>query len=574
MRERRAKAIGLVAASIGSGFAQSAILALIAEAAAAMVANKHRVSAQLGPISYNGPVSRVLFAAIGLACLQVLLQALIAYLPSAISAEVLRSLQNQLIRAYVDTSWETQANEPEGQLQDLMTNQATQASYAVLYSANLITGALTFVVLVVSAMVINIPVALIVMGSAGGLFLCLRPLAKLQRQQSQLLSQEQLAYASGISEAVRLDEETQVFGVSNALKKRIGDAVNTTARLFFRTTLLTRTVQGTYQAFVILLLVGALAGVYAAGIGHIASLGALVLVLVRASMVGQQAQADLHGLHHTLPFVDRLEQRITSYTAVPSIDGTRTLEEIRTLAVEGVSFAYTRRAPVIVDMTFQVQSGELIAIVGPSGAGKSTLVRLLLRLCQPDQGLYLVNDVPADAYSRSSWTQRIAYLPQEPRLMRGTISDNIRYYRDVSDSEVERCGRLAHIHDEVMSLEKGYDTIIGPRAETLSMGQSQRVCLARALAGEPDLLILDEPTSALDPQSEVFIQQALADLRGNMTVFVVAHRLSILSVCDRVMVLGEGRLQSIGAPTETTIANTFLRESLAIGEPAPASLPS
>ncbi len=133
-------------------------------------------------------------------------------------------------------------------------------------------------------------------------------------------------------------------------------------------------------------------------------------------------------------------------------------------------------------------------------------------------------------------------MPQEPRLLHATVFENIRFDRDVDLPAVERAARLAHIHDEIMTWSNGYDTLVGPRADAVSGGQQQRLCLARALAATPEVLVLDEPTSALDPKSEALIQESLNTLKHDLTLFIIAHRMSTLDICDRVMVIMGGRL--------------------------------
>lgn len=569
--DRPLKAGALALTSIASGFSQSAILALIAEAAATIVAGRHHVSAHLGPIFYNASLSTVLLVALVLSCVQIALQVVIAYLPALISVDVQNHLRNALFESYTNASWARQSRSAEGRLQDLLSYQAMQAGQAVLYAANLVTAAVTFGALVCSALIVNVPVALIVMVTAAILFLALRPLTFLQRKHSNSLTHAQLEYASGVSEAVRLTEETQVFGVAQQIRERIGGLTKSTSRLFFRSTLLARMVQNVYQGLIILLLVGGLLGLYAIGGTRVASLGALVLMLVRASMYSQQVQGGVHGLHQTLPYLDRVEEQIADFTDEPAINGFAELAEVRSVALEDVSFSY-QHVRVLHNLTFSVKRGELVSIVGPSGAGKSTLVRILLRLYLPAEGRYLVNSRPVEDYSQSSWSKRVAYLPQEPRLMSGTISDNIRYYRQITEREIERSARLAHIHDDIVSLPEGYDTVIGPGAKSLSLGQAQRLCLARTLAGQPDLVVLDEPTSALDPRSGSLIQQTLQELRGSVTCVVVAHRLAILDVSDRVIVLVAGRVQDCCTPSEAMQRNPFVRQALELGEQIPVQL--
>jgi ABC-type multidrug transport system fused ATPase/permease subunit len=152
-------------------------------------------------------------------------------------------------------------------------------------------------------------------------------------------------------------------------------------------------------------------------------------------------------------------------------------------------------------------------------------------------------------------------VPQSPQLIWGTVAENIRFFRpEISDAEVEQAARRAHIHDEILSWPEGYRTVVGPRASAVSGGQRQRVCLARALAGNPDVLILDEPTSALDVRSEQAVQESLAEVKEDVLLFLVAHRLSTLSICDRVMVIVDGRLQAIDEPGALLERNDFFRE--------------
>jgi ABC-type multidrug transport system fused ATPase/permease subunit len=154
-------------------------------------------------------------------------------------------------------------------------------------------------------------------------------------------------------------------------------------------------------------------------------------------------------------------------------------------------------------------------------------------------------------------------VPQHPHLIEGTVRDNIRFFRsDLSDADIERGARLANIHEDIVSWVDGYDTNVGDQGSTLSGGQRQRISLARSFAGRPSLLILDEPTSALDLQSEALIREALEAAKQEMTLFIVAHRLSTLNVCDRIMVLSHGRLESFAPAPELASTNEFYKEAV------------
>src|SRR6185437_5687028 len=139
--------------------------------------------------------------------------------------------------------------------------------------------------------------------------------------------------------------------------------------------------------------------------------------------------------------------------------------------------------------------------------------------------------------------------------------DNIRFFREIDTEGVERAAKLARIHEDVMSWPKGYDTIVGPRADAVSGGQQQRICLARALAARPEVLVLDEPTSALDPHSETLIGESLTALKHELTLFIIAHRMSTLDICDRVMVIVDGRLVAFDTRALLETQNAYYRHA-------------
>ena len=238
------------------------------------------------------------------------------------------------------------------------------------------------------------------------------------------------------------------------------------------------------------------------------------------------------------------------------------MSKVQTLVFEHVSFAYRPGRPVLTDINFEAHGREAVGVVGPSGAGKSTLVQILLNLRMPDEGRYLINGVPVQQFRQEDWHARVAYVPQEPRLVHASVAENIRYFRDLDDDALWiRAARLARIHDDIVSWPNGYETIVGPRADAVSGGQQQRICLARALAAQPEILILDEPTSALDPRSEALIQESLTALKHKVTLFIIAHRMSTLDICDRVMVILDGHLDAFDTIAQLERTNPYYRSA-------------
>ncbi len=214
---------------------------------------------------------------------------------------------------------------------------------------------------------------------------------------------------------------------------------------------------------------------------------------------------------------------------------------------ENVSFGYGARG-VLKQFSLHINPGEKIGLVGLSGAGKSTLCSLLLRMYDVEDGAVLVNGIDIRAIKQDSLRQNISYVPQESVLFNRSILENIRYARPhASRNDVIAAAKRAHIHEFIMSLPNGYDTLVGNRGIKLSGGQRQRIAIARALLKNAPILILDEATSALDSQNEMFIQKSLKMVMNKKTTIAVAHRLSTLRNMDRIVVMSHGRIIESGS---------------------------
>ena len=310
-------------------------------------------------------------------------------------------------------------------------------------------------------------------------------------------------------------------------------------------------------------LVGALAVAYGTGFADLSSLGAVVLIMLRSLSYAQSLQSSIQSLHQVAPSSRPCRKRKRATTPPRSPATARPIDHIGDVEFDDVWFEYEDGRPVLQNVSFCVPHGEIIGIVGPSGAGKSTLVQLLLRLRDPTKGAVRSDGRDVNELSLDDWYRHFTFVPQEPRLFAGTIADNIRFFRDdVDDAAIERAAKLAHLHEEITAWPLGYDTPVGERGGQLSGGQRQRLCIARALVDEPDVMILDEPTSSLDVRSDMLIRETLADLVPQTTVFVIAHRMSTLSICDRIMVILDGKLQGFDDPAKLEATDPFYAEAL------------
>ncbi len=216
------------------------------------------------------------------------------------------------------------------------------------------------------------------------------------------------------------------------------------------------------------------------------------------------------------------------------------------ITLSDVTFGYTDGAPVLRNVSLTIHPGDVVAVVGRTGAGKTTLVHLLLKAFVPQSGTITLDSTDISLID-SRWLRRqISIVSQDLFLFHTTIEDNIRYSRpEATRDEVIEAARKARIHDDIVRFPEGYETVVGERGTRLSVGQRQRIAIARAFLKDAPILILDEPTSALDRETERELQETLRTLVRRRTTIIISHRLSLLSIADRVLSIENGLVREV-----------------------------
>lgn len=216
-----------------------------------------------------------------------------------------------------------------------------------------------------------------------------------------------------------------------------------------------------------------------------------------------------------------------------------------------VTFGYDEKSTVLKNINFTINPGEKIALVGATGAGKTTIVSLLSRFYDPTEGQILVDGKNIKEVDLESYRGQMGIMLQDTFLFSTSIMENIRYGKlDATDEEVIAAAKAVHAHDFIMKMEKGYDTDVNERGSRLSLGQRQLISFARALLANPRILILDEATSNIDTHTEILVQQGIEKLLEGRTSFVIAHRLSTIRDCNKIMVIGDGKVTEAGTHEE------------------------
>ena len=560
---RRRQILGVSASALAMGIAEALVLVLVTQIAFALSQQERLVDVGFGPVSFSWRIGLALALSGLLVVLRGSFQILNGWQSTSLVSDVLARSRHEMTDAYLHSSWERQAQERGGRLQELLTTYVSRISGVVDAVTKGITSGFSLAALLVTALVVSPIAAIALVLSTVILAGTLQPLRRIIRTASRGTADTNLEFATAVSEISALGREVQIFGVEQPVAERVHRLIRANASALRRQGFLSFMFTPLYATVVLLLLVGALAAIWASGVSNLASLGAVMVVMIRSLAYAQLSQAVYGNLQSNVPYMADLQEQLGAYRADQVERGGRPLARLDSLSFSHVSFAYDEEGFALDDLDFEIAGGEAIGVIGPSGSGKSTLTQLILRLRAPTTGTIRAGAQDISGFAMDDWRNTVAFVPQEARLISGSIAENIAFFRSwVTQEQVEAAARAAYIHDEIMAFPDGYDTDLGGQHGRLSGGQQQRTCIARALVSNPSLLVLDEPTSALDVRSEARIRETLTALHGEVAVVIIAHRLSTLDRCDRIMVIQDGRLLAFDRPDVLARSSDFYREAL------------
>src|SRR3989344_4221811 len=457
-----------------------------------------------------------------------------------------RDMRERIFGATLRSSWPFLSTQKVGHLDQLLLTNTTTTSqfFGMFYTGVLImTKTITYVVI---ALNISHIIALLSLVVGAILFFVLQPLFRMNKKSSTEAERLNRSVAHFVSQHISGMKSVKSAGVEESLSKESSSYFENIRKMHVNIATIRGFLEMGIQFAGLAFVAGVFAYMYKMPGFNFASFGVIVYAVNQIFMQIQTAQVQLHAFTGMLPYLSGAwsYQEEAEANAEPT-GGTNSVEIANGIEFKNVSFSYPKRGEVLSNVSFKVMQGQIAVIAGPSGVGKSTIADLLLRLIEPSSGAVLADGKDIRTVSLLEWRRKVGYIPQVSFLLNDSILNNISFYNPaLTLQQAIDSAKRANIHEFIESLPHGYDTHIGDRGVLISGGQRQRVVLARLLAREPNVLILDEATSALDPESERAILRSIEKLRGEVTVFIIAHGGEMQSAGEITITLSGGRVVS------------------------------
>jgi ATP-binding cassette, subfamily C, bacterial len=478
------------------------------------------------------------------------LQSLSIYVGNIVSTGYQKRVIDDLAEAYSFADWNYLASQKSSKMLNLMFVESSRATDTLMNLLKLATAALSAGVYLFFAVLVS-PVSVGIFALAFMLFaLLLYPLLRLIKRDARVLVEVRARLAQKVEELLSGVKIVKALGSEERVHQQIKSDSEQIRRLDLYIGLLRESTSASDIGIIIAVFV--LFILHVTGLSEALDAGVIGVMLLRMSQRSQVVIASVGPLVEGLPSLETTASTLSTLRHNRERDGRKIpAGNLSSLSFKNVSYSYDGRSDVLSSIKFDIKNGEFVGIVGESGGGKTTIVDLILGLLDPTEGRIVVDDLDLSELKRLAWRQQIGYVSQDATLFHDTIYNNISAYRpDVSKEDVHWAANIAQASEFIEGFELGYDHVVGDRGIRLSGGQRQRLSLARALAARPSFLLLDEATSSLDSNAEHEFQMALENIRSQMTIIAIAHRIPTVLRADRVIVIADQTIVETGSPVE------------------------
>lgn len=479
---------------------------------------------------------------------------LFTYIRARITASFMFREMNILLTDTLQAKWRFLSKQKTGYLQNTLFWDVRQSTGLLDTVAQFIQSSTGFIIYLFIALSISSTITLITLATGIIMLFILRPLVRKTMVLGEEKSSFEKSFANYLIEHIGGLKVVKSSGIGQKVIKAGRAILEPLRMVYIKSAVMHSLGSAAIQPFSIIFVLILFAFAYKTSSFNLAAFMVVMYLIQKIFVYLQSIQSSLHSIADMTPFASnilKLKSLLRENKDEVINNNKKSFVYKKSLSFRNVSFSYQPETLILSQTSFHVPKNSFLGIIGPSGGGKTSIVDLMLRLFLPDQGNILLDDIPIQDINIDEWRQRISYVPQDIFLMNASIRDNIRFYDEtITDDIIYDVARKAHIYDHIISLEKSFDTVVGERGLTLSVGQRQRIVIARALAREPEIIILDEATSALDSESELAIKKTIEDIRKTMTLIVIAHRVSTITNADNILVLKEGAITEYGKPQE------------------------
>jgi ABC-type multidrug transport system fused ATPase/permease subunit len=506
-------------------------------------------------IPYTLPA--ILFFIVFLFLLRFIGVVLNSYLVVRIQTGYEQAVKGRLLESTLQADWPYLIKQKLGNLETLIKIDSSQSSAMLNSISALLIIFATLVAYILIAINISKTVTFAALVFGIIVLTMLRPLFSSSRMLSQKISKINVVVAHHINESLVGIKTLKALGAEREVVSLGRQFFETIRGLQTRLAIIGKISVESVQPLGTIFMTLVVAFAFYKTSYNLGAVAALVYLIQRIFLYTQNIQGTMYNISTALPYVENVTSYLEEAEKAKESSSTHK-EEVgaafqfnKELAFNSVSFSYTGREEALQPISFVIKKGEMVGFIGPSGAGKTTIFDLLLRFLRPTTGEISVDEKDIYSIGISDWRRNISYVSQDIFLLTDTVLNNIKFFDEsVTREDVEKASKMAHIYDFIETLPEKFDTLVGERGALLSAGQRQRIALARALARKPRILLLDEATSALDNESEQHIQKAIDNLKGEMTILVIAHRISTVLDADKLFVVEKGNIVESGDPRE------------------------